>query len=280
MRRGHTLNFWARFHQARWYWRLPLKGLLLGLTILAVCYPNPSVLARHLRHIRDPDAMIQADAPPLAPLLADLRPRLQEAGTARAVLDTVEQYVCTTIDYAYDWETWGVVDYLPTVEEVVSSGREDCDGRALLAASLLRGLGYEARLVADGAHVWVWTPQGETMNPNPQETLRATTGGVHIDWTAWRTLPRALGFGLAIFPLGREVIVAAVLLLILLHPRIKPLQAGTCAVLLGTALALVRCGGKTWDAPVLWMQLAGLACLLAAVILGPVGQKPRQATCE
>ena len=261
------LNWWVRFHRRRWYWRWTAKGALLGLVIFAVCFPYPSVFLRHLQHIRDPNTMIEPNAPPLAPMLAEMRPQLEGADSAPAMLDAVERFVCRKIEYAFDWETWGVIDYLPTVEEVVSSGREDCDGRAVLAASLLRKLGFEANLVADGAHVWVWTPQGEIMNPNAVKALHAKADGVEVNWAGLRALPKAAAYGVAVFPLPREVIVALALFLVMLRPGMSPIQAGVCALLLALSLALGRHGGKDWAEPILWAQYAGSAALVAALIL-------------
>ena len=54
------LNAW------RWYSRLPAKWGLFGLTVFAVCYPYPSVFVRHVKHWRDPNALIEPNNPDLA----------------------------------------------------------------------------------------------------------------------------------------------------------------------------------------------------------------------
>ena len=142
--------WWQRLHDRSWQVRWPIKWATLVVVTLIVCFPYPRTLLRHLAHARNPNLLIEPDAPALAPLLITLRPQIRSAQDHHETLRIVQQFVHETIPYAFDWETWGVVDYLPTVEELLSKKREDCDGRAVLAASLLRNLGYEANLVTDG----------------------------------------------------------------------------------------------------------------------------------
>ena len=49
-----------------------------------------------------------------------------------ALVRGVEKFVYGHVPYAWDWDTWGVADYLPSVAEVRRMGREDCDGRAVV----------------------------------------------------------------------------------------------------------------------------------------------------
>ncbi|MFQ5494532.1 MAG: hypothetical protein ACE5EX_04045, partial [Phycisphaerae bacterium] len=133
---------------------MPVKTAVLAMTVLAVCFPYPSRLAAHIDHWRDPDALIQPDALALQPMLTEVRsmlstlePIMIDPGSSNGALKIVERYVYQKIPYKYDWITWGTVDYLPTVTEVIEKGHEDCDGRAVVAASLLKGLGYDASSV-------------------------------------------------------------------------------------------------------------------------------------
>ncbi len=201
----------------------------------------------------------------MAPWRAALADRLADEPADSELLPVVQGFVVERVPYAYDWETWGVVDYLPTVEEVVTMGREDCDGRAVIAASLLRGRGVEARLVADGAHVWVWTPLGETMGPHAVATVVATDDAYRIDWSGLGILPRALAFGVAVFPWPREALVLVVLWLTLLHPRLGRRRAALSAALLIGALVLLRRGGAYWHQPGGLLLGAGLLAFVAAL---------------
>jgi hypothetical protein len=311
-------------------YRIPLKVAILAGVVLAVSYPDPRILFRHLGRVRDMDRMIDPGAPQLAPFEAELRTRLEraieaqriaaadarrrespsrEANTpgdsapladadrghepdavgeveidaskdgdgaaetahrlsARETLKIVEKFVYEKVPYDWDWNTWGVADYMPTVAEMFESAgkypdgqiREDCDGRAVMAASLLRRLGYEAQLLTDFGHVWVRAkdPSGrdkassrpvELMGPGHARAVVSTASGnqFRFDWTVLKALPRALSLGLSVFPFRREAIVF-VTLMILLSCR----GMSRRAAIVGVALALagwqfMRVRIEYWD---------------------------------
>lgn len=263
--------------------RWPLKATFLGLVVLFTLYPNPLLLARHVRHWSDIAAMIEPDEPALLPMLAEVNRRL--AGEPEAwndpprVLEVVQHVVCSQIDYAWDWENWGCVDYLPTVAETIHRGREDCDGRAVVAASILQRLGFESSLITDGSHVWVRTSAGETMSPVPTSSGRtlvttnaagksafdpfALLGGhaLLIDW------PKNLAYGAAVFPATRLAIIVAAVLLCLLPPR--PSVFKVVAAIFAAAGALIAwrmlCSDP-WNNS-LGGAWAGLAMSLLSVVL-------------
>ena len=251
----------------RWYARLPLKATLLGITILAVCFPYPAPTLRHIRHIMDPNALIQPHAPSLQPWVEELRPRLTDGMEPRLALNTVEKFVYEKVPYDWDWNTWGLSDYLPTVDEVVAMGKEDCDGRAVIAASLLRNFGFESRLVSDFAHVWVQTDKGETMSPGKRKAVTVTDKGMKIDWGAFAQLPNVLSYGIAVFPWPREAVVLLVGWWLLLDRRASARRAILAAALLVAALLLIRWSGDDYWNPVRWVRWSGVALLLAT----PVG---------
>ena len=253
-------------NRLRWYARLPVKWAVLGLTLLIVCFPYPSRLFRHLQHWRDPNALIEPDAPALEPLVTELRRRLTPDLPPAQTLRQVQRFVYEKIPYEWDWNTWGTADYLPTVAEVLEMGKEDCDGRAVVAASLLRRLGFEAELVTDFAHLWVKTDQGETMGPGRQKAIIATEEGLRLQASALAELPRAVSYGIAVFPLGRELIVLLVMWLLLLrsHGGVACSLGGLTLLLAG--LLLLRAGGAGYGRSTLWMQWSGLAGIGVGVI--------------
>ena len=153
---------WALQRLPGWY-RIPIKLAILGFTVLFVCFPYPGRLVRHVTRWQSPNTLIEPNAPALEPLVAALRPQITADMEPKEVLKTVEKFVYKEISYDWDWNTWGMADYIPTVAEAIAKGREDCDGRAVVAASLLARLGYDAAIVTDFAHVWVKTEHGETM---------------------------------------------------------------------------------------------------------------------
>ncbi len=232
--------------------RWPLKLAFLAAVIVFTLYPDPRLLVRHVRHWSDVNSMIEPEEPAILPLVAEVNRRL--AGEPEAwnnpprVLKMVQDVVCTAIPYAWDWENWGCMDYLPTAAEVIRRGEEDCDGRAVVAASVLRKLGYESSLITDGSHVWVRTSVGETMSPvitSSGRTLVTTSSsgkasfdplalvGVKallVDW------PKNFAYGAAVFPLARMAIIAAAVLFCLFPP--KPAVWKASAALLAAACAL------------------------------------------
>jgi len=244
---GAIFGIWNRLHHRSWPLRFAVKFAIVLATVLAVCYPHPRILVRHISHLRRPSALVDAGAPQLASLDAELSLRLGGAVNPPAILAAVEGLVEDRIVYAFDWDTWGVVDYLPTVAEVTEKGREDCDGRAVLAASLLRRRGIAADLVTDGTHVWVWTPFGQTMSPTGVATWHATDQGGKFDWRGLGIIPRGTAYGLAVFPWARELIVLAVAWGTLLRP------GGGRARAVGSMLFLLAAvPGSPWPAKRWW----------------------------
>jgi len=209
----------SAINNLRWYWRLPVKWVFFGVVVLFVCFPYPSRLVDHVKHWRDPNALIEPNAAILQPLVDELRLRLTDDPSPREALQRVERFVYEKIPYAWDWDTWGTADYLPTLTEALEMGREDCDGRAVVAASLLQNLGFNAQIVTDFSHVWVKTDKGETMGPGKRKALVATDDGLQIRWSALAELPKGLAYGTAVFPLGREIIIVVVLWFLLIPPR-------------------------------------------------------------
>lgn len=251
------LNAW------KWRWRVPMKCALLAMTVLMVCFPNPRRLMSHIQHYRDPSALIEPNAKSIEPWVQELAPKLSDDIEPREALKRVERFVYDKVPYEWDWNTWGTADYLPTVDEVVAMGKEDCDGRAVVAASLLRRFGFQADLVNDFAHVWVRTEHGDTMSPGKKPVFVATDDGIVIDWSALTQLPRAAAYGVAVFPLSRELVILAVAWLLLL-----PIQGRAARNLVGLALLvggliLLRVGSSNYGHPSSWTQIAGLVLLMS-----------------
>jgi hypothetical protein len=248
-------------NKLRWPTRWTAKTTILLLTLLIVLFPHPSLLRRHVAHWRDPGALVDPDAPELRPLLEELRPLMTSDLSPPKALRTVERFVYEKLPYAHDWETWGTADYLPTLREALTMGREDCDGRAVLAASLLCNLGFKAELVSDFAHVWVKTDKGETMGPGRKKVLVVTKEGVQVRRGALALMAKSMIYGIAVFPLHRDLIVLVVLWLLMLRPGGGRMCAIFSLALLINGLLFVRIGSADWWRPVLWVQWVGAANL-------------------
>jgi hypothetical protein len=145
-----------------------------------------------------------------------------------------------------------VAEYLPTVAEVFEQGREDCDGRAVVAASLLRRMGYDAWLVSDLLHVWVETPEGETMSPTGGEkTFVGTDAGTQatVSMRILQNAGRGLVYGIAVFPLMRESIILALLCALTMQPWSSPWRRVAGCLLLWLALDTLRGSGQQATIP-------------------------------
>ncbi len=261
------MNPLFRLNRVRWYARIPIKCLLFLLTVVGVCYPYPHLLVRHVSRWRDPNTLVEPDAPALEPLAEGLAPRLGGELSAADRLKQVERFVLQQIPYEWDWNTWGVSDYLPTVEEVMEKGKEDCDGRAVIAASLLRRFGYKAELVSDFAHVWVKTDEGELMGPGKSQAIVAGEHGLALRSGWFVPLARALAYGIGPFPLVRELIVVGVFWLLLLGRGVGFWRGVVALGLLIDGLLFLKVGGTQYLKPIVWMQIVGAANMLGAVFL-------------
>lgn len=258
------MTAWTRWHLGPRRYRLPLKCALFILTTALVLYPKVWLLPTEVGRIRDMNSVLDPENPGLAPLEAEVRNSLADGATPPDALAAVQQAVYERISYSWDWDVWGVVEYLPTVEEALAKGREDCDGRAVVAASLLRRMGYDAWLVSDLLHCWVETEYGETMNPTGgDKTLVGAEQGTDATVTLGllRNIARGLSYGVAVFPLGRELIIVGALALLTMQPWSSFWRRVAGVLMLLLALALIRSAGQA-------AALEGDAENIAATMIG------------
>ena len=276
------MNKFFYLNTLHWTIRLPIKGTLFGLTVLVVCFPYPRLFLRHIQHWSDPSVLVDPTDPALQPLSDELRLKITDELTPKQVLATVQEYVRGRIEYDWDWNTWGMADYLPTVGDTIALGREDCDGQAVVAASLLSHLGYDAELVTDFAHVWVKTEVGETMGPGKHKAIIASKDGLQVTLQAIGEVPRALGLGIAVFPFLRELIIVFVMWLLLLRPCGGASCYVTALLLFVLGLYLLREGGKVYLRPEVWKQFSGflLMCSGLACCFFWAGRNARRARSE
>lgn len=253
--------------------RVVVKLLILGVVVFLVLFPRPGLFVRQVHRLRHLDELIEPNSPALAQWHAQLQAELPGHLSPLQLQKRVEAFVYKHIPYDWDWNTWGVVDYTPTVEELLLKGREDCDGRAVLAASLLRRMGQDAHLVADLKHMWVAVGSHELMSPGRTRSLISTPTGSRFNWRTLWHVPRSLAFGIGVFPLGRELVVLATLVVLLSHPHMgrSPFLVGV--VLLLDALLFLRLAvyaepranllvERNWPSWIgLVHLLAGLTCL-------------------
>ncbi len=249
--------------------RVAAKFLLLAAVILFVLYPNPGLFIRQLGHYLDTESLIQPNLAAMPEINREIDQLLATNAPALTEFKAVERYVYRRIPYQYDWHGWWNLDYWPTAAEVWERKREDCDGRAVLAASILRARGHaEARLVANLQHVWVAVGTNELMGPMADKNFRRE-GSKMVDGKlvgaktvitlpAFKTLLDSLAMTCK-FPAWRVVFLMLAVLALIFHPATDGSRfAGLCAVMLtGYVLFLDWCvrrvdhdsAGFDWNLP-------------------------------
>jgi len=246
-------------------WRIPTKIALFLLTVFLVCFPNPGLLVEHVRRWRNPNQLVEPDSPALLPLTEEAQAAIAPELAPPDVLKAVEKLVLKRVAYEWDWNNWGNADFIPTVTETLEKGKEDCDGRAVVAASLLTRLGYPAQIVTDFSHVWVTTEFGDLMGPGKSHAVVATGTGLQIKPSAWKPLAKALAYCVAPFPLPRELIILVVFWWLLLRGGVGVGWSLVAFTLMLNGLLFLRAGGENYWKPIVWMQLVGIANLVCGV---------------
>ena len=143
---------------------------------------------------------------------------MSDGATRQAEFKAVERYVYDHIRYEYDWFNWGNLDYWPTTQEVLARKREDCDGRAVLAASILRARGFKtASVVANLQHVWVMVDNVGLMGPQADKNYRRVGGKVVLTLPQWRTWLDGSAM-INKFPSLRSLLILFAALVLAYHP--------------------------------------------------------------
>ncbi|UCG34399.1 MAG: transglutaminase domain-containing protein [Phycisphaerales bacterium] len=249
--------------------RWGVKGLFLLVVLVGITYPRPGLLVRAYRHLTNMNGLVNPDEPAMQAWREELESRLgaEPPADQEDLLARVQSFVIEKVPYDWDWNTWGVMEYTPTVAEVVQMGREDCDGRAVVAASLLRGLGYEARLVGNPLHIWVWTEHGELMGPAGAKTFEPTATGYRFNWASVRGWTSHLSFGMAVFPLGRELVMVAAIWLCGLSLAARRWTWLASLVLLTLGLVVIRLAARDPGQAIRWGLWLGWCQVAVGVLL-------------
>ena len=145
---------------------------LLALWTLLVLYPNPLLLARSITQSWTP-VIDPAAVRALAATLPD-----DPAAIEQAVLTRI-------VPYAVPWDVYGVPWYYPTPAEVLAAGRSDCEGRAVVLASLLAAKGIPFSFSASFDHIWIDYPgKHPNASENPAVALaqKAPTATYWLHW--------------------------------------------------------------------------------------------------
>ncbi len=119
-----------------------IKYLFLAMWILFVCYPNPGHLITSVYRLKNPPVM------PL--VVSDLAHQLENNTPCE-----IKAFVYEKIPYHFDWETYNMPWYFPTLEEALHKSSGDCKARYLLFASILEELEIPYNKNISLTHIWV-----------------------------------------------------------------------------------------------------------------------------
>ena len=108
---------------------------------------NPLAWKTHAERFISPSQLIQPEK--TASFYADMEDTMKDNPVQML------SYIERKIKYTNDLFNYKALNHLPTTEEVLQSGKDDCDGQAILLCSVLRYAGYEAYAVIGPNHAWV-----------------------------------------------------------------------------------------------------------------------------
>ncbi len=232
---------WDKVAELRLIWQLLIKITIFSIVLFFVLFPNPVIFVEQVKNLSDLESLIQSDFSGIEEINSQIDTLLAENCTLEEEFQIIQHYIYKNIPYSYDWDNWGVVDYWPSADAVWQRRTEDCDGRAVLAAAILRSRGFEtANLAGSLRHVWVTVDGQELMGPDKEKSLKKVDGKTIISLPSWKMILTGFAFILSEFPAIRNLIILLTALILLYHPckNMAALFAATTAALLGFILLM------------------------------------------
>ncbi len=227
----------------RFYLRWPLKMFLFGVITLLVLFPRLDRLWITIPRWLNPESLVNPNSPALQPLVSEFDSIRQPDWDRPRLAQEIQYFVYRKVPYDWDWNIWGNADYFPTVEEVMTQKREDCDGRAIVAASLLRRYGIKAWLVLGGGHAWVKTDVGEVMGPASRKAVEVTEQGPQVNWSYLWQLYKDIAMGISVFLLPRELILVCAFWILMMSRSLRIRDTLVWLAVLTVGLMLIRESG-------------------------------------
>lgn len=262
--------------------RIVMKWIIFIVVVVGVLFPNPFIFVEQIQNMLDMERLIQPDFKGIDDINREIDQLLDGETTRGEEFRLIQRYVYRHIPYSYDWHQWGVVDYWPVAEKVWESRTEDCDGRAVLAVSILRSRGFEsAHLVASLRHMWVAVDDVELMGPDSEKSIKKEDGRTVISLPSITMFLKGYAFKLGEFPATRSAVILLTLLVLLYHPcRNLTGLLGTMLVGLSGFIMLLEWGRKfVWEEELLFDFNFILGNVLIGVaILTAVGMARRALT--
>ncbi len=199
--------------------RVVIKLVLFGLVVLFVSLPNPVLTVKQLQAYLNTEALFDSEFPEMQQINTKIDSLLPPDYTFEQEYRTVVRFVYDHIKYEYDWDNWLNSEYWPNAHEVWQRGREDCDGRAILAVAIFRARGYaDANIVGSMRHLWIRVGDNELMGPDKEKLVVVEDGKKTFLMPSLTYMLEAMAGHVFTFPTSRMIAILMVFLLMLLHP--------------------------------------------------------------
>lgn len=253
MRRFWSL--WERIAHLRCIPRFAVKLGVFTIVLFFMLNPRPGLFVKQLPRYLDMEALIQTDFPALKQINQEIDVMVPPNASPKEEFSAVQRYVYQHIPYEYDWDNWGNIDFWPTAEQVWERRQEDCDGRAVLAASILRSHGFpSAKLVGNIRHIWVHVDQGELMGPDTEKNIRHEDGKLVVTLPSLRVILGSTAIYIADFPTVRNLFLFFIALGLCFHPckNLIRFLGATTVGLVGFILL------KDWAMDIRTQQISGV----------------------
>lgn len=184
------------------YWRLRCKIFFLVIWILLVLYPNPLRLFNSVERIFEPPISSEIVSAEFSPELIEKFENMESR--------EIERYILEYIPYQYDWQTFNLPWYYPTVEEVLANKKGDCKSRMVLLASIFEALDrdYEVRYSIN--HFWVHyegKPEGHIERDDV--FLFSSDEGFQLPNFQWDVTYRSYKNFMDVMPFDKKVLIFA-----------------------------------------------------------------------
>ncbi|MDQ8203848.1 hypothetical protein [Pelagicoccus sp. SDUM812003] len=161
--------------------------LAASLALLVVSlFPNLPRLVEQFPRILHPERLVDPHFPgsdrALEQLQAELAGLPQDA-TLKSRVKAVEAFVKKHVSYETDWNLfYGNLHDWPTPAEVWQRKSDDCDGIAILSASLLQRLGVDATLEYNAFHCWTKIRQSQLSVGGAVKGPTSSREDGSVDW--------------------------------------------------------------------------------------------------
>jgi len=231
-------TIWNRLARLPNAWRWILKLIIAVVLLFFIIFPRPVLFIRQISRYTHPEELVDPDFPGIQEINQTLD-SLLEQNPEQTELQLIQSYIYTNIEYIHDWDQWHNSDYWASPAETWRTRREDCDGQAILAVSIMRSRGYsQAQLGINLLHIWARIDSIQIMGAMPEENIRKQDGQIKLRLPSVKLILQTSAYLLEHFPAFRSLLILFIVLGLAYHPQTKrqPFLGVTIICLLGFIL--------------------------------------------